>query len=65
VMAYRAMNKPSDLGSGKQNEVASRSAFQDRALPLFYFVIIIASMAGWFWFLGYLSWRIVSWVTLQ
>jgi hypothetical protein len=49
----------------RDNKATPRSAFQDQALLLFYFVIIAVSMGGWLWFLGYLSWNIVNWVTLR
>jgi hypothetical protein len=50
---------------GERHKAAPRSAFQDHALLVFYFVIIAVSMGGWLWLLGYLSWNIVNWVTLR
>jgi hypothetical protein len=37
------------------------SPFNDRALILFYAVLIGIAMGGWLWFLGWLSWEIVTW----
>jgi hypothetical protein len=65
VMVYEVMNKAGGPENGEQNEMAARSAFRDLALPLCYFIIITVSMAGWLWFLGYLSWDIVSWAALR
>jgi hypothetical protein len=65
VMAYEAMNRADGPENGEQNKAASRSAFQDHALPLFYFVIIAVSLGGWLWFLGYLFWGIVNWAALR
>jgi hypothetical protein len=44
-------------------EAAPRSSFQDRALLMFYILVVAVSMGGWLWFLGSLSWRVAGWVT--
>jgi hypothetical protein len=41
----------------ERTEAVSR----DRALISLYVLVTIVAMAGWFWFLGLLSWKIVGW----
>jgi hypothetical protein len=57
-MAYEAMNTAN--GKREEGKAVPRSTFQDRALLLFYIVVIAVSMGGWLWLLMYLSWRLVS-----
>jgi hypothetical protein len=57
-MAYEAMNTAN--GKREEGKAVPRSTFQDRALLLFYVVVIAVSMGGWLWLLMYLSWRLVS-----
>jgi hypothetical protein len=43
-----------------QNQSGSRSLLHDRAVLSLYAVMAVAAMGGWLWFLGRLSWYLVS-----
>jgi hypothetical protein len=49
-------------GSPNPDSERRRSLFQDRALALFYAVVIGVAMGGWLWFLGGLMWDLVTWI---
>ena len=60
------MSSPNDpkisTGSPAPDPERRRSPFQDRALGLFYAVVIGVAMCGWLWFIGWLMWNIVTWI---
>jgi hypothetical protein len=60
-MAYEATNKAGGPQNREQNNATQRSAFADHAVLIFYIFVIAVSMGGWLWFLGYLSWGLLSW----
>ncbi len=62
VTVYETTNKARRAEILDQDKAAPRSLFQDRALLMFYIVVIAISMGGWLWFLGSLSWRLADWV---
>jgi hypothetical protein len=41
-------------------DAESRSTFQDRALILFYATSVVTAMAGWLWFLGLLTRKLIA-----
>jgi uncharacterized membrane protein YccC len=49
-------------GSSNPDPERRRSPFRDRALALFYAVVIGVAMGGWLWFLGWLMWDLVTWI---
>jgi hypothetical protein len=62
AMAYEATNNAGSPENPQHNKATQRSAFADHALLAFYIFVIAISMSGWLWFLGYLSWGLLSWV---
>jgi hypothetical protein len=49
-------------GSPPPNPERRRSPFHDRALGLFYAVVIGVAMGGWLLFLGRLMWDLMTWI---
>ena len=62
MTVYETTNVARKADVPDQDKGAPRSLFQDRALLMFYILIIAISMGGWLWFLGSLSWYLASWV---
>jgi hypothetical protein len=62
VMAYEVMDTARGPEIRDQDKAAPRSSLRDRALLMFYILVIAVSMGGWLWFLGSMSWRLASWV---
>ncbi len=61
VTTYEAMKTARGPEIHHKDKAAPRSSLRDRALLVFYIVVIAVSMGGWFWFLGSVSWRLASW----
>ena len=64
MTAYEAMSTTGEPEKREPDKAAPRSPFQDHALLIFYIVVIAVSMGGWLWFLGSLSFRLISWAAL-
>jgi hypothetical protein len=47
--------------TGPEPNNRPRSSFRDRMLILFTALLFTIAMAGWLWFLGWLSWSVVTW----
>jgi hypothetical protein len=63
-MAHTSMNKDERLSAPenpKANPNRRRLAIRDRALLLVYCLMAVVAMGGWLWFLGRLSWNILTW----
>jgi hypothetical protein len=58
-MSNAAMNDPQDPSVPEPD--LPRSSFRKRALILLYLLALGTAMAGWLWFLGWLSWRVIAW----
>jgi hypothetical protein len=57
-MTYASMNKNEDQRIRNQN--GSLSLLQDRAVLSLYALMAVVAMGGWLWFLGRLSWYLVT-----
>jgi hypothetical protein len=63
-MAHASTNKDEHLSVPKipkTNPNRRRLAIRDRALLLVYCLMAVVAMGGWLWFLGRLSWNILTW----
>jgi hypothetical protein len=60
------MSSPDDpklsKASPPRDSERRRSPFQDRALAVFYAIVIGVAICGWLWFLGWIMWKIVTWI---
>jgi len=54
-----ASTKQND-GQAIRNQNGSRSLLHDRAVLSLYAVMAVVAMGGWLWFLGRLSWYLVT-----
>lgn len=57
-MTFASMSKNADQRIRNQN--GSRSLLQDRAVLSLYALMVVFAMGGWLWFLGRLSWYLVT-----
>ena len=57
-MTYVSMKQDDAQAIQRQN--GSRSLLHDRAVLSLYAVMAVVAMGGWLWFLGRLSWYLVS-----
>ena len=57
-MTYASMKQNNDQRI--RNQRGSLSLLQDRAVLSLYAVVAIVAMGGWLWFLGRLSWYLVT-----
>jgi hypothetical protein len=57
-MTYASMKQ--DDAQAIQNRNSSRSLLHDRAVFSLYAVMAVVAMGGWFWFLGRLSWYLLT-----
>ncbi|MGA7995942.1 MAG: hypothetical protein WCA28_13680 [Bradyrhizobium sp.] len=57
-MTYVSMKQDDAQAIQRQN--GSRSLLHDRAVLSLYAVTAVVAMGGWLWFLGRLSWYLVS-----
>ncbi len=57
-MTYVSMKQDDAQAIQRQN--GSRSLLHDRAVLSIYAVMAVVAMGGWLWFLGRLSWYLVS-----
>jgi hypothetical protein len=57
-MTYASMKQSNDQRI--RNQSGSLSLLQDRAVLSLYAVVAIVAMGGWLWFLGRLSWYLVT-----
>jgi hypothetical protein len=57
-MTYASMKQNDDQRI--RNQSGSLSLLQDRAVLSLYAVVAIVAMGGWLWFLGRLSWYLVT-----
>ena len=57
-MTYVSMKQ--DDAQAIQRQKGSRSLLHDRAVLSLYAVMAVVAMGGWLWFLGRLSWYLVS-----
>jgi hypothetical protein len=59
-MSHADMRNTPTTGSTAAELNRPISSFQGRALLPFYLLVVTFAMAGWLWFLGWLSWEIVT-----
>jgi len=59
-MAHAGTNKDERL-SAPENPNRPRLAIRDHAVLPVYCLMAVVAMGGWLWFLGRLSWNILTW----
>ena len=57
-MTSASMSKTEDQRTRNQN--GSRSLLHSRAVLSLYALVVVFAMGGWLWFLGRLSWYLVT-----
>ena len=57
-MTYASMKQ--DDARATRNRNGSRSLLHNRAVLSLYAVLVVVAMGGWLWFLGRLSWYLVT-----